>query len=245
MALTIAHSGFSAPSARILATALTDLGVPAVAARTDSGHVNWGRRTAASPLNPDTSFAANKRAMRLRFHEHDIPTPRLLTYFDARTVVMNNGTVVGRPDRHSRRNHMYVVDNIADLDRALCGGPGSSRPPATHFFEWVSAPREYRVHVFGGRSIRLSEKDFTSPTEHRLYSTVRPDRENHPVDHVREAAKAAVAAVSLDFGAVDVLADNDSCWVLEVNSAPGLGGSTMRVYAENIIRYFEEEGRAA
>ena len=45
------------------------------------------------------------------------------------------------------------------------------------------------------------------------------------------AAKAAVAALSLDFGAVDIITKGTDVYVLEVNTAPGLCPITLNWYA--------------
>jgi D-alanine-D-alanine ligase-like ATP-grasp enzyme len=101
--------------------------------------------------------------------------------------------------------------------------------------EFVEAAREYRVHVFKGKSIRISEKDFTEDGE---YVTRKPQ---HEIRHVRNAAKEAVAALGLDFGAVDILATDDQCWVLEVNAAPGVGGTMPQLYADTFHRWNDGE----
>jgi D-alanine-D-alanine ligase-like ATP-grasp enzyme len=104
--------------------------------------------------------------------------------------------------------------------------------------EWVDVDREFRVHVFNGKSIRVSEKDFLDE-DRKQYLTIKPtvDRRRH----IRDAAKEAVAALGLDFGTVDVLADDEQAFVLEVNAAPGLGGSTPRLWAEAFINWKESQ----
>lgn len=95
---------------------------------------------------------------------------------------------------------------------------------------------EYRVHSFKGASIRAGVKiPRAGATPHGWirswdggwmisYQGVR--------QAVRDIAHAAIAALDLDFGAVDIgkLADN-SYMVLEVNRAPGLEGHTIDAYA--------------
>jgi hypothetical protein len=46
-----------------------------------------------------------------------------------------------------------------------------------------------------------------------------------------ETAKAALAAIGLEFGAVDCCIDADKKpWIIEINSGPGLDGSTLKTY---------------
>lgn len=64
----------------------------------------------------------------------------------------------------------------------------------------------------------------------------------HDVDlpkAIREAAKAACAAVKYDFGAVDILDTTAGPVVLEVNSAPALRDDyTLTRYANALIKYY-------
>jgi D-alanine-D-alanine ligase-like ATP-grasp enzyme len=95
---------------------------------------------------------------------------------------------------------------------------------------YVPHDHEYRIHVFLGKSIRISEKKFS---EGNKYTTIKPtcDRETRKL--LRTAAKQAVSAVGLDFGCVDALWGKDGkAYVLEVNAAPGLGGTLPKLYAE-------------
>lgn len=244
--LKIGYSRASKPSAIALAEALADLNYDVTAVRSSSGvDINWGRRGfATAELNPDTSGVTNKRVMRGMFAEAEVPMPELFTEAQVRDRIADGKITIGRSDRHTKGRGFWRIETERDLERALRGityRNGKRKLPATHFMEYIEAPREYRVHIFNGKSLRISEKDFNYPTDKTLYTTRVPhDRE--VIKHVRRAAKRAVQAVGLDFGCVDVLADDTNCWVLEVNSAPRLeGGSMARVYAEAIKRYYEEE----
>lgn len=231
--MIICYSGNSAPSAFRLAEQDDSI----VLNRGTHGDINWGRAYAETRLNPDTSKAANKRVMRQLFAEHDVPMPRLIGLVDIIRDFQHGQVVVGRPDRHTKGRGFWLCRDGAEVMRA-CEGT-RRKQAATHFMEYVEAPREYRVHVFQGKSIRISEKSYTDPANKRAgYTTAKP---RHEVAHVRAAAKKALEAVGLDFGAVDVLADDINCWVLEVNSAPGLGGSMPQLYVATFKRYMEEQ----
>jgi hypothetical protein len=100
---------------------------------------------------------------------------------------------------------------------------------------------EYRVHSFGGVSIRAGKK---VPRENcAQHPWIRSWdggwRISYDGDSVRQRhrniAHAAVAALGLHFGAVDIGERADhSVVVLEVNRAPGLEGGTIDVYARKI-----------
>ena len=228
MPLILCHSRMSRPGAEAIAAA-SDGRI--IAHHGAAGDVNWGRQAAITELNTDTRFATNKHRMRLRFAETGVPAPQL---FDLESEVPP--VMVGRPDRHTKRRGFWLIRNQRELDRALRGS--SRKFAATHFQEFITAAHEYRAHIFMGLSIRISEKDTAAPVGSRWYSTVKPTGD---VRQVRTAAKAAVAALGLDFGAVDVLALEDGTpYVLEVNTAPGLGGSMPLLWAETFLRWFGE-----
>lgn len=228
--LKIAYSGKSKPSA--LKIQEQDPDIELVRATSPEVDVNWGRNTAHAALNPDISNVTDKRRMRQLFKEHDVPMPYLYENTDVETLEVMHYPVVGRPDRHTKGRGFWKCRTFGEALVALRGT--ARKKAATHFMEYIDkerAPREYRVHVFLGKSIRISEKDFDNDG---AYVTRKPQ---HNVKHVRKAAKAAVAALGLDFGAVDILANDTECWVTEVNAAPGLGGSMPRLYAETLNKW--------
>lgn len=226
--MVICHSGKSAISANKIAdeddAIFTNRGV--------NGDVNWGRYRANTRLNPDISNVTNKRRMRELFRDNDVPMPRLINLNDVVGFTKYH-KVIGRPDHHMKGRGFWEINGLEDLRRA-CQGTRRKKA-ATHFMEYIVAPREYRVHIFKGKSIRISEKKFD---EERNYTTIKPG--DISLRKVRKAAKCAVSAVGLDFGAVDILArgdNNDEVFVLEVNAAPGLGGTMPQLYADTFKRY--------
>lgn len=243
--MTICYSGKSAPSAQSVASAMYELTgeEQTIVRRNSSGDINWGRYKANTKLNPDIRNSTNKRVMRELFKEHDVPMPKLLNLEEVRLAVEQGQTVVGRPDRHTKGRGFWLIRNEADLEKALRGT--RKKLAATHFMEFVEADHEVRVHIFKGKSIRISEKSFFfeeyNGKKYRDYTTIKPTIKRK---RVRRAAKKAVQALGLDFGAVDILATDDACYVLEVNAAPGLGGSMPRLYAETFIKWFEEGNHA-
>lgn len=227
--LNIVFARVSAPSARLIAEQSDEITI----SQSSEGDVNWGRATAHTTLNPDLSNATNKRVMRELFRDNGVPMPRLFTEDEAFGEVVVGQTILGRPDRHMKGRGFWKVSNLDEYDRALRGT--RKKRAATHFMEFIDserAPLEFRAHVFRGKSIRISEK---AHTEFHKYTTIRPSIDD--LSHIRSAAKKAVAAVGLDFGAVDILANDEEAWVLEVNTAPGLGGSMPRVYAETFLAW--------
>jgi hypothetical protein len=244
--MILCYSRRSAPTAHAIADALIEIGEAVEVRNTSNGDINWGRANANTLLNTDTSNVTNKRVMRELFAEHEVPMPKLYpellhiepSFPDSLEL---DGVVIGRSDYHMKGYGFWKCETVGDVRKALRGityRNGKRKQPATHFMEYIPpelAEREYRVHVFKGKSIRISQKLFSEEG----YTTIKPDRE--VIKHVRKAAKKAMEAVGLDFGAVDVLANDTDCWVLEVNSAPGLGGSMPRLYAQVFKEFMEGE----
>lgn len=102
---------------------------------------------------------------------------------------------------------------------------------------------EWRLHVWDGKIIARAKKgQVRPPTRVAAVRNVRNGwamiHTEAPTDEMRSVAKAAVAAVGYDFGAVDLatLPDNELV-VFEVNSAPGLQNPyTIGAYVKAIER---------
>lgn len=124
------------------------------------------------------------------------------------------------------------------------GGTDLLNPPTNPGF-WVkreSIVQEIRVHSFMGKSIRAGVKapreGFNQPHQWiRSYDggwTIKYDGVTSKQAH-RDLAHKAVAALGLQFGAVDLAQLKDGrLIVLEVNRAPGIEGGTVERYAEAI-----------
>lgn len=123
------------------------------------------------------------------------------------------------------------------------GGADLLQPPAAADF-WVRKEallEEVRVHSFKGKSIRAGIK---SPRDGAVqHPWIRSYDGGWSIKYdgfestktQRELAHAAVKALGLDFGAVDLAKRADGSWiVLEVNRASGLEGGSVTAYAEAI-----------
>lgn len=116
----------------------------------------------------------------------------------------------------------------------------------------VKAGYEYRVHVFNGEVIdyvkkgrkRLEEGEERPSHLIRNYTKgwifIREDIELPEM--VKQEAIKAVKALGLDFGAVDIaqVRDSEDVVVYEVNTAPGLQGTTLEKYIEAIQKYIRD-----
>jgi len=113
-------------------------------------------------------------------------------------------------------------------------------PIAPLYTAGVSNKGEYRVHVFDGEVILYQKKsrrvgedgevvtaegeeaDVRNLASNWIYRTGNLNR----LERIEDLAIDAILALGLDFGAVDIIMDNEGdVFVLEVNSAPGLGNT--------------------
>lgn len=112
---------------------------------------------------------------------------------------------------------------------------------------------EYRVHVFKNEVIDVAQKRLRNGVKDQegRNEYIRNlangwifahENVNCP-DNVKQEALKAVAALELDFGAVDVVVDKEGkAYVLEVNTAPGLENQqTIQAYTNAFNNYKKKE----
>lgn len=134
-------------------------------------------------------------------------------------------------------------------DGIIIIGPGQLVPSAPLYTKYVFKIREFRVHVVAGKVIDTQKKirdPDQEPTNWKIRSHangfiyVRNNIANS--SERNELAIAAINALGLDFGAVDIVEDKaGKFYVLEVNTAPGLEGKTVELYA-NAFREIADGG---
>jgi D-alanine-D-alanine ligase-like ATP-grasp enzyme len=112
------------------------------------------------------------------------------------------------------------------------------------YTQYIKKKDEYRVHIFGGKVIDVQRKavrpghqnpDFRVRNTANGFIFVRNDVEA-PADVLLQATNA-VTVLGLTFGACDVIynAKSNKAYILEVNTAPGLTGTTLENYINAII----------
>jgi hypothetical protein len=95
---------------------------------------------------------------------------------------------------------------------------------------FIPSQDEYRVHVVNGRTIAVHRK--VEGTNNEVRNTENGwefRRVSRYPEAVSGQGNAAIAAIGLDFGAVDILWDGSQAWVLETNTAPGIDGMTWTI----------------
>lgn len=118
-------------------------------------------------------------------------------------------------------------------------------PEAPLYTRYVKKKDEYRIHIFDGQIIDVQRKALREGVENPNWKIrnaangfvyVRGNVEA-PEDVITQASKA-MNSIGLDFGAVDVIWNEheQQAYVLEINSAPGLAGTTVTNYVEEIVK---------
>jgi glutathione synthase/RimK-type ligase-like ATP-grasp enzyme len=130
-------------------------------------------------------------------------------------------------------------------------GLGDTHSSEAEFYtRYVPNTREYRIHVFADAVIRVQGKYLDFPEQHtnpyiknyaQGFRFRTPDKKLN-ADRT-EAAIAAISALGLVFGAVDLLIGEDRrAYILEVNTAPKLAPLTCSQYVAAIRDYLGING---
>lgn len=119
--------------------------------------------------------------------------------------------------------------------------PKGNVPTAPLYTKYIHKDAEYRVHIIDGEVIDVQKKirDKTrEPTNWKIRSHnngfiyVRSGFSPEP--DIISQSRLAFAASGLDFGAFDVVVKDNVAYVLECNSAPGLEGSSVENYKNDL-----------
>jgi glutathione synthase/RimK-type ligase-like ATP-grasp enzyme len=185
-----------------------------------------------------TPVVLNKVQQFERFKEAGVSTPKYaLSDREARNIDCK--TLFARALINSTGGR-----GITEFERAA-----EQYPRAPLYTEYIPKKAEYRVHVFNGEVIDVQQKK-----KRRAFDTdTRDTRVRNLANgyvYTREGIVApvgmdtlavnAVNAVGYSYGAVDIIYNEkrNQCFVLEVNSRPGLMGTTLEKYTEALIKHF-------
>jgi len=234
-------------SAKRLARTLGILRVsPSYNARRSDVIINWGNSTPPhfrwmeQDLNKPQGIqlACDKlntfiTLEHLGFHH----LPEWYQFLSSAKGCINEGkTIYCRTKTHSHSGNGIVIAKT--LDELV---------PAPLYTVATKHKHEYRVHVFKGKVIDVQMK------RKRNGATGIPGIRNHgngwvfaradvaPPEELLLSSISAVQLLGLDFGAVDIghrLIDN-KFFVFEINTAPGLEGTTLDKYSKAIYNYYK------
>jgi len=184
-------------------------------------------------INNEAAIACNKLSTFEMLKDNNIPTVdwtcdanEANSWLDGGDVVLARTNIVG-----SKGDGIQVLSAVDWADAKL-------------YTKYMKA-HEYRVHVFAGSVIDVQKKRRRNGAQTDSYIKNANGgwvfcRDNITSPKIVYAASiAAVGALGLQFGAVDILyreADKRAA-VLEVNTAPGLEGTTLENYANAINKF--------
>jgi hypothetical protein len=158
------------------------------------------------------------------------------------------------------RQEAYELMGVHDLPvycrKTITGHSGNGIVIANNSYELIDAPLytlktkhkdEYRVHIFKGKVIDVQKKKkrlgfdgSSSGIRNHSNGWVYARSDLAIPDMLCSIAIQAVDLLGLDFGAVDIghrIRDN-KFFVFEINTAPGIEGSTLDAYAQAIKNYY-------
>ena len=201
--------------------------------------VNWGSTTIPTwrckVLNrPECVKKATNKLLTFRYlSEHGVSTPDWTTDKQVAAQWITDGSMV-----YARS----IINGSGGQGIILCTD-SSNLPDVPLYTKRVPAKHEYRVHVFADQVIDIQQKRKRNGVEGNKYI------KNHSNGYVYARSDlnvpevipilglAAVKALGLDIGAVDIgyVERTNTAVVYEVNTAPGLYGTTLNKYAEAIL----------
>lgn len=208
--------------------------------------INWGRserRFNGTYINDPTAVerASNKIRALESFAESEVPHPAFTSDTQVAQQWRDGGdSVVARTLLRANGGRGIVLSSKEN---------GVELPRAPLYCKYFKKRDEYRVHVFKGEVVDVQQKKKRQevPNEEVNYQirnsafgwvfcrggVIAPDC-------VLTAARGAVDALGLDFGAVDIgyNSHSASCVVFEVNTAPGLEGTTLEKYFGALLKEF-------
>lgn len=212
--------------------------------------VNWGtsRNThpafagAARVLNRPEAVAnaANKLTAFQKFADHGVKTPKFTTEFgEAMRWLEDGGTLVQRAKLNGHSGEGITIITPKDY---VEGRAQIERVPL--YTNYIKKSDEYRIHVFDGepffiqrkaRKVDVPDDEVNWQVRNHANGFIYAHQGVEVPDEAKTLAVEAVKALDLDFGAVDLLLTKSGRWyVLEVNTACGLEGTTLEKYAEQL-----------
>jgi Inositol 1,3,4-trisphosphate 5/6-kinase ATP-grasp domain len=201
----------------------------------------------------DVSVCSNKKLFFERIFANSAAAPFIPPFtssFDtAKEWMLNKAIVVARATLSGHSAEGLSIMQPDDISSWSTGCPLYTR--------YIPKKDEYRVHIVGGEIIDVQRKAL-KPVEGPENAQERPQvnwrvrnlangfvyaRQDVALPEAVKVAALAVANVSgLDFGAYDVIYNkkDDKAYVLEVNTAPGLAGTTVKNYAAALLAFIQK-----
>ena len=121
--------------------------------------------------------------------------------------------------------------------------------PARVYVKYIKKLSEFRIHFMRGEIIFVQQKRKRNGNDDANFEIRNHDNGfvfcHKDVElpwQVKEIGEALIGSTKLDFGGIDVLFNQKrgKAYILEVNTAPGLEGTTLDKYVEDFRKAIEE-----
>jgi glutathione synthase/RimK-type ligase-like ATP-grasp enzyme len=204
--------------------------------------INWG--DSKCPVYPNMlnhpgaiAKASNKALASRVFSQHNVPQP---------VTLYNRQDAIEYMYKHGGIMYCRTIVNGSQGKGIVIAHSAQQLVDARMYTAGITGPRaEYRVHVFNEDVIYVQQKkrrngykeneNFNDDVRNLDGGWVFAVQDVECPDKVIDAAVAAVTALNLDFGGVDIVEDAEgNAYVLEVNTACGLQGTTVDKYVTAI-----------
>lgn len=196
-----------------------------------------GARMLNHPANVNT--ASNKLLAFRQLQALGIPIPEFTTDWNVASDWDEDGWEGKVYVRDVLRGHSGVGIRTYNDYQAL--------PHSLLYVKGIENHGEYRLHVFNGEVIDYRKKRRAREDEPTEEQDLVRSHDNgwiftmenlRRLGRIQDLATEAVHALGLDFGAVDIIKDEDGAvYVLEVNTACGVEGTTIDNYINSFHNY--------
>jgi len=214
--------------------------------------IRWGSsaRVAKKPgrvLNSRNAIerATNKLLSLEIMRNNHVRVPDWLPYGHNTPIPTNFFPLLGRTTNHMGGTDIVFCLQRQDLNRAIAAGANID-----FVTRYIPVAREFRVHVFNGEVLKISEKILSDETKFK-FPWIRNFDNGYTFHNLKQIPNAvrqevedqgirAVQALGLDFGAADViLGDDANGYVLEVNTGPSLSDASLNTYIAKFAEVLE------
>lgn len=206
--------------------------------------INWGHAGELPPHVRNSGRIVNRPAA-VRLAANKLHAFETLHRAGVRTVPFTTSATEAQTwgskvvVRHTLNGHSGAGIEIIE--------PGLDIPVAPCYTKYIVKDTEWRIHVVDGQVVDATRKirdpafvgEPNWAVRNREGGFIFARNSGQPSVETLDQARAAVEACQLDFGAVDVMVSRSTrahpdilSYVLEINTAPGLVGTTVERYSE-------------
>lgn len=182
--------------------------------------------------------AVNKLTAFNTFKQEEVSIPEFTTDKSVALEWLNQGkiVVVRSVVNGYGGDGILLVENQMEL------------PDAPLYTQYIPKSEEYRVHVIKNEAFFIQRKARKKEIpDDKINWKIRnlaggfifANQDVQVEDRCKELACKAIQSVGLDFGAVDIIFNKtrNQYYVLEINTAPGLSGTTLEKYTQQFERF--------